>query len=201
MDNPADKKAVREGNAAGVSTTFLKYRSSLMRYISRYIHQPQDIEDIVHETFLRTYAAGIGTQIQSPRAFLFKTAKNLALKHLDKCSVRLTEYVGDLEALEVSMDEYSTEARVETQERFLAFCRAVRTLPLQCRRVFILRKVYGLTQKEVAEQLDISVSTVEKHLAQGIIRCHRYMRSRGFHYQSPAGPADQVMVESAGETE
>lgn len=187
--------------ANGISTTFLKYRSSLMRYISRYIHQPQDIEDIVHETFLRTYAAGISTQIQSPRAFLFKTAKNLALKHLDKSSVRLTDYVGDLDALEVSMDEFSTEARVETQERFLAFCRAVRTLPLQCRRVFILRKVYGLTQKEVAEQLEISISTVEKHLAQGIIKCHQYMQSRGFYYRSPVTPANQVMTESAGEAE
>jgi RNA polymerase sigma factor (sigma-70 family) len=179
----------------------MKYRSSLMRYISRYIHQPQDIEDIVHETFLRTYAAGISTQIQSPRAFLFKTAKNLALKHLDKSSVRLTDYVGDLDALEVSMDEFSTEAQVETQERFLAFCRAVRTLPLQCRRVFILRKVYGLTQKEVAEQLEISISTVEKHLAQGIIKCHQYMRSRGFYYRSPVTPANRVMTESAGEAE
>ena len=188
-------------NKPGISATFLKYRSSLMRYISRFIHQPQDIEDIVHETFLRTYAAEISTQIQSPRAFLFKTAKNLALKHLDKCSVRLTDYVGDLDALEVSMDELSTEARVESHERFIAFCRAVRTLPLQCRRAFILRKVYGLTHKEVAEQLDISVSTVEKHLAQGIIRCNQYMRSRGFNYKNPAGSAKQTAVESAGEAE
>jgi len=198
MANPTDKKAARNVDANGVSTTFLKYRSSLMRYISRYIHQPQDIEDIVHETFLRTYAAGIGTQIQSPRAFLFKTAKNLALKHLDKSSVRLTDYVGDLETLEVSMDEFSTEARVETQERFIAFCRALRTLPLQCRRVFILRKVYGLTQREVAEQLEISISTVEKHLAQGIIKCQQYMRSRGFYNRSPA---NRTAVESAGKAE
>ena len=182
-------------NKPGISATFLKYRSSLMRYISRFIHQPQDIEDIVHETFLRTYAAEISTQIQSPRAFLFKTAKNLALKHLDKCSVRLTDYVGDLDALEVSMDELSTEARVESQERFIAFCRAVRTLPLQCRRAFILRKVYGLTHKEVAEQLDISVSTVEKHLAQGIIRCNQYMRSRGFNYKNRTS-VNFLMVEN-----
>lgn len=180
---------------------FRKHRSSLLRYVSRFIHQPQDIEDIVHETFLRTYAAGLSIQIQAPRAFLFKTAKNLALKHLDRSSVKLTDYVGDLEALEVSMDGPSTEARVESQERFIAFCRAVRTLPLQCRRAFILRKVYGLSHKEVAEQLDISVSTVEKHLALGIIKCSQYMRARGLDYRQPAVPPRKGAAGAEGETE
>lgn len=183
-----------EAKSAGISSAFLKHKSSLMHYISRFIRHPQDIEDIVHETFLRTYAAEINTQIHSPRAFLFKTAKNLALKHLDKCSYRLTDYIGDIESLEVSVDEISAEKRVDSQEQFAEFCRAVRTLPLQCRRAFILRKVYGLSHKEISEQLGISISTVEKHLASGIIKCNQYMRSRGLSY-SQTSPADKTQDE------
>ena len=54
----------------------------------------------------------------------------------------------------------SLERQFESRERFLMFCRAVRELPLQCRRAFILKKVYGLSQKEIADYLGISESTV-----------------------------------------
>ena len=72
---------------------------------------------------------------------------------------------------------------IEGLEQFALFCKAVQKLPLQCRRVFILRKVYGLTHKEIAEHLDISVSTIEKHLATGISRCSDYMRSKGYGFK------------------
>jgi len=186
MVDSTDKKAKSSPVRDDVISTFLKHRSALIRYISRFIHHPQDIEDIVHEAFLQTYAAEIKTHIHSPRAFLYKTAKNTALKHLDKCTNRLTDYMGDMAELAVTADAVSTESRVESQERFIAFCRAVRTLPLQCRRAFILRKVYGLSHKEIAEQLGISASTVEKHLANGIIRCSEYMQACGMSERDPA---------------
>lgn len=170
----------------GISASFIKYKSSLVSYISRIINHPHDIEDIVHEAFLNSYAAEINTKIHAPRAFLFKTARNLAFKHLTKCSYRLTDYVEDFDSSEVFKEEISLEDTVEGQEKFALFCKAVQQLPLQCRRAFILKKVYGLSHREIAEHLDISVSTVEKHLATGISRCSDYMRSRGYVYNRSA---------------
>jgi len=163
----------------GISDVYLKYQTLLKRYMTRFLRQPQDIEDILQEAFLRSYVAEINMDIRSPRAFLFKTARNLALKHLDKSSTRLVDYIEDLGTLEVLVDEISTEDRAQSQEQFIIFCRAVSILPLQCRKAFILRKVYGLSHKEVAEQLGISTSTVEKHLAHGLLKCNEYMRSKG----------------------
>lgn len=168
-----------------ISNIFLKNQSSLKRFIGRFVQQPQDIEDIVHETFLRTYMAEINTRIKSPRAFLYKTARNLALKHLDKCSYRLVDHIEDLSTLEVLMDEISTETRVQSQEQFYIFCRAVSNLPLQCRKAFILRKIYGYSHKEIAKELEISISTVEKHLAHGLLKCHEYMCRQGLGYNQP----------------
>lgn len=165
-----------------VARSYLSHKSSLMRFIGRFVRHPQDIEDIVHETFLRTYASEINTQIRSPKAFLFRTARNLALKHLSKSSYRLTDYLEDFEFSEVLRVEESAENTAEIQEQFAVFCQAVRLLPVQCRRAFILRKVYGLTYKEIAEHLGVSVNTVEKHLATGIVKCSAYMKSKGYHY-------------------
>ena len=172
----------KNSKATDVSTSFLEHKSSLKKYISRYINHPHDIEDIVHEAFLKTYAAEIKAKIQKPKAYLFTTAKNLALKHLTKSSYRLTDYLEDLEPSKVYRTVPSVEETVEGHEQFALFCKAVQKLPLQCRRVFILRKVYDLSHKEIAKRLDISVSTIEKHLANGISKCSDFMHSRGYTY-------------------
>ena len=88
----------KNSKATDVSTSFLEHKSSLKKYISRFINHPHDIEDIVHDAFLKTYAAEINAKIQKPKAYLFTTAKNLALKHLAKSSYRLTDYLEDLES-------------------------------------------------------------------------------------------------------
>jgi RNA polymerase sigma-70 factor (ECF subfamily) len=43
-----------------------------------------------------------------------------------------------------------------------------------------MRKVYGYSHSEIAEELNMSVSTVEKHLANGLRRCNAYMAARGY---------------------
>ena len=60
------------------------------------------------------------------------------------------------------------------------FCEAVRELPPQCRRVLILKKVYGLSHAEIAERLNITVSTSNQHLAKAIAKCTLYMQERGY---------------------
>ena len=65
------------------------------------------------------------------------------------------------------------------------FCRAVASLPAQCRKAFLMRKVYGMSHKDVAEQLGISISTVEKHVASGLLRCSTHLREGGYAVDYP----------------
>jgi len=69
---------------------------------------------------------------------------------------------------------------LQSEEEFLLFCRSIRDLSLQCRRAFILRKVYGLSQRDVAKRLGIAESTVEKHIAKGITTASAYMKLHGY---------------------
>ena len=52
-------------------------------------------------------------------------------------------------------------------------------LPVQARRVFVLKKVYGYSQREIAEELGLAQSTVEKHVALAVRRCAEYMSRHG----------------------
>ena len=160
------------GNMAGV---YSELRSSLMRFAFRYFKRPQDIEDVVQEAFVKVLEAQNQREIHYPKSYLYQTVKNLALKQLDKSEHRLTDTVGDLLPDTVLLKTPSTEEQFESRQKFELFCRAVRQLPIKCRRVYIMRRVYGFSQKEIAAKMEISVKTVEAHLTKAIVRCTDYM--------------------------
>lgn len=159
---------------------FLDSYDALKAMISRYLRRPEDVEDIVQETFVKSFEAKRKSRIRNVRAYLFTTARNLSLKHKALHANKLTDYMQDLDVLGVIDREIPLDSVVEAHEQFGIFCEAVRDLPLQCRRVFILKKVYGLSHKEIAQRLNITVGTATQHLAKGVSRCTLYMEERGY---------------------
>ncbi|MCC6201372.1 MAG: sigma-70 family RNA polymerase sigma factor [Gammaproteobacteria bacterium] len=168
-DPPPDRDAL--------TRMFLACRSRLATAIRRIV-KPHEVDDILQETFLRSFEASGKTGIRHPRAFLMRTATNVALNH-----IRLADNAR-VDSLEPDDDHHrapdSTEDAAESAERFRAFCRAVRQLPTQCRQVFIQKMVYGLGQREIAERLGISESTVEKHVAKGLLLCRDTLEAAGW---------------------
>jgi RNA polymerase sigma factor (sigma-70 family) len=187
----------REGNGALESflSVFLWLRKRLSRSVGRIV-PPDDVEDILQETFLRCYQASARTTVQFPRSFMLTTARNLALNHIALAQNRLVESVDSFDDSAVALyREEPTQDSLETEERFLMLCRAVRVLPAQCRRAFVLMKVYGLSRKEVASYMGISENTVHKHVTKGLMMCAEYLeesesespaKSRGTDRLTPA---------------
>ncbi len=164
-------------NKESISSLFVAIRSNLARAVSQIV-PPKEIEDIVQETYVRVCQVEKQDDIRHPRSFMLKTARNLALDHLKRAETRLSVSLdddADWDASEYSNRSDDTFHRAASNEEFGHFCEAVRLLPVQCRKVFVLKKVYGYSQKEIAERLDISESTVEKHIATGIKRCAYFM--------------------------
>ncbi len=170
----------------GILEAFVSQRQALQRLVARYLrNSPHDIDDIVQEAFLRSYSAELKSTIEAPQAFLYQTARNLALNHLKQKAGHATGYLEELDPQELDADlmgdHRSPERQALYQQQFALFCQATERLPTQCRRAFILRKIYGLSHKEIAAELGISVSTVEKHLMTGFSRCRQYMNALQHH--------------------
>lgn len=159
-----------------LTKAFLGYYQGLLRTIRKLVDNPVDLEDIVHEAYLRSLEASKTQRINYPKAFIARTARNLAINHLASASLRNHESYADGEYRPGETDKTSLEDQVEAERRFVEFCQAVEQLPAKCRRVFTLKQVYGLSQKEIAKQLEISEKTVEYHVSKGLLHCHRYMK-------------------------
>lgn len=159
---------------SAVSAAFVEHESFLKRFLARFLSRPQDIEDVVQDTYLKARCAEESQVISSPKAFLFRIARNEALKELRKKSRRITDYIDDLDSVEMMNSEASAEEEVIAKQRLGTFCQSVLEMTPRCRRVFLMCKVYGLSYKEIAAQLGISVSGVEKHVARGLAICAAY---------------------------
>jgi RNA polymerase sigma factor (sigma-70 family) len=157
---------------------YLASRKSISRVVSRIV-PPDEIEDIVQETYVRICQIENKENITSPKSFMYRTARNLALDYQKRAGVKLVDRVDDLQALEYLLSNDADEMYENTliNNEFSHFCEAVRQLPTQCCKVFVLKKVYGYSQREIAAQLDLSESTVEKHIATGMKRCTLFMRN------------------------
>jgi RNA polymerase sigma factor (sigma-70 family) len=137
--------------------------------------QIADFDDIVQEAYSRVLAARAQRPLLSPKAFFFATARNLAFDHFRKSAVQRQDVLrefGELSVLDESVDIPETIARNQEIE---LMTQAIQTLPDRCRQVLTLRNVYGLSHKEIAAQLGLSIRTVETQVAVGIKRCTRFM--------------------------
>lgn len=155
-------------------------RQSLRRYLARLLRRPEDIDDLLQEAYLKVLEAGSQGEIRHEKAYLFRTAHNLALNHQARKHNRVVDSLEDLLDTDVLTQSGQLEDDAMAQQRFEMFCTAAAELPERCRQVLILTKVYGHSQPAVAERLGISVSAVEKQLSKGFLHCRRYMASRGY---------------------
>jgi RNA polymerase sigma factor (sigma-70 family) len=156
-----------------------RHRAALHRYLIKFTSGAEDIEDLVQETYVRLYALADYRAVESPKALLFRIAHNLAVERARSKKTQATDSMADLEQLGVFSTEVPADEQLDSGRRFETFCAAVDRLPPLCRRVFVLRKVFKLTHAEISEVLGVSHSTIEKHVAKGLVRCRDYLREHG----------------------
>lgn len=169
---------------SGITATFFSIQDELKQYLLRFLARPQDVEDIIHETFIKAIQSEQRQIIHTPKSFLFKIAKHLALDEIARKSHRVAAHIEDLEEWEVIDDVQTLDEQLHTGRYLEIFRKALTAMPPQCRKVFVMGKVLGYSHLEISRQLDISVSTIEKHIAKGLRICQEHMdnyETRGNH--------------------
>ena len=122
---------------------YLASRKSISRLVARIV-PPHEIEDIVQETYVRICQIKNKENITSPKSFMYKTAWNLALDYQKQAFVKLVDGVDDWSEFERIISDTSSDTPYKEKvasDEFAELCEAIRLLPVQCRKVFVLKKV------------------------------------------------------------
>lgn len=127
-----------------------------------------DIDDIVQETYAILAKLESVESIRDPRSYAFQVAKSVFLQGLRRSKIIPIGSIADLAALGEADDAPSPEQHVHGQRELRRVEAAIGEMPAQVRKVFWLRRVDGLSQRETALQLGLAEHTVEKYSAKGL---------------------------------
>lgn len=142
----------------------------------------QDAEQVAREAVIRLWRMGTAENaapIRSPKAALFAIARNAAIDQARRREIVEINSVPETEHLAVYDSGPDVAGIVCAREELEFFAEALRRLPRRCRQVVTLTKMFGLTEKEVANRLGISEGTVRTQVIRGMERCHAYLVRHG----------------------
>lgn len=126
-----------------------------------------ELDDIVQESYLRVLRARSRGPIFAGKAFLFTTARNLAIS-------RFRRHPAPAEPVDpatLADERPAAPQQLAHQQELTLLAQAIEALPERCRAVFTLRKLEGLSQREIARHLGVAEHTVEAHVRLGTRRC------------------------------
>jgi RNA polymerase sigma-70 factor (ECF subfamily) len=140
----------------------------LMRLLGRNWHDAAEIADLRQETYVRIYETARRERPVPVKAFLMTIARNLIIDRLRRKNVVSIETLADATWEGISESTPSPEDRVAARQELQRLQAALDELPARCREVIILRRVHGLSQREVARKMGIKEETVENQVVKGM---------------------------------
>lgn len=167
--------AIRQNDYGSYNTLFVRYYSSLCRYVYSILHDREDTEDIVQELFLNLWNNRKKIEITTNvSGYLYRMARNLTLNYVrdTKKHQRLSEY-------QELIPIYDEEDQLESEEFRIALYDCIDRLPARCKEVLLLHRIEGLKQKEIAEKLSISVKTIKNQIWSSLQHIKRCLELKG----------------------
>ncbi|MBS0331465.1 MAG: sigma-70 family RNA polymerase sigma factor [Proteobacteria bacterium] len=149
-----------------------RFRPALMAFFLRRIGNHAEAEDLTQDVLVRVTKHGAEIDASRPDAYVFQIAANL-LRDRGRRHVVRANYMQSFEAASASdLEERDPQRVLQARQSLATVMRAVRELPERTRTVFILFRLEGMKQREIADHLGLSVRTVELH----VIRASAHLR-------------------------
>lgn len=159
--------AIQQGDVSTFEMLFKTHYKALCRYATAYLYDPDDAEEVVQSTFIGFWEKREIIQIDSSiKAYLYRSVRNACLNEIKRQKVRLlhaNSVVAEGEKFSQSSDHLAikTELEAKIQE-------ALQSLPEQCRLIFKMSRFEELKYQEIADQLCISIKTVESQMGKAL---------------------------------
>ena len=146
----------------------LPHEPALRAWLSRVSITGLEPDDIIQQSYTIFAEMERVDTITYPRAYLFQVARSLITRHIRRARIVPLHAIDDIERFDCPDDAPSPEQYAVDRDELRELACAIAAMPEKMREAFIQRRVHGLSQREIASQMDISENTVEKHISRGI---------------------------------
>jgi RNA polymerase sigma-70 factor (ECF subfamily) len=141
------------------------------------VRAAEDVDDIIQEAYARMADITAFDQIDRPSAFFMQTVRNLLIDLIRRDKIVPIIAVGGTDELPMWRDDMDPERIAAARRELMQVMTLVDMLPERCRTIFRMRKIDGLSQKEIAMRLGVSISIVENDAVKGLVQIMKALRS------------------------
>ncbi len=161
-----------------LETLFTQHSAQLQRFLARRLNDPQEAAEIAQETYLRMQRLDAPESLDNARAFLFQVAANMATDHLRRQQLQHKYLRSQLLITEAAnaIDRPSgddPEQQLVAEERLAQITAVLDSMPHKPRQAFLLHRRSGLSYSQIAQEMGVSVSSVEKYVLQALKHCRQ----------------------------
>lgn len=153
---------------AWVGAEILPHERDVRRWLARGGWGREESDDIVQDAYCRIAALESIDHIQNGRAYLFQTVRSVVADRLRQARVVSLAQSTEIAILDVYDHTPSQERVLAGRAELRRVHAAIQGLPERCRTIFMLRRVEGLSQREIAQRLGVTENVVETQAARGL---------------------------------
>lgn len=157
---------------------YKRYYKQLFAVAYRYVGQAQAAEEIVHDVFITIWNKADQLNIKhSMKSYLFRSVVNSALNLIKKEKMDAAQRAKYLSVHPGELGDEDDAGKDAEEAMLKGLEEALTRLPDRCRQVMYLSRFGKLKQKEIAEQMNISIKTVKNHLTYGFQKLREHMEN------------------------
>ena len=171
---------------------YRRFLPELCSYLSKnFGGGPPEPEDVAQAAFASFLALDNPSSVRNPRAFLYRTAHNIAITHYRKAAThrKLLEETIATDPKQ-TLDDLHGERVLLSRERYRLLLAAVRALRESERELLIMNRIHGLSYAEIARRVGLSQTEVKRRVARAVVACQEAL-DRSFSSGSSRGAAER----------
>lgn len=160
----------REGSRAElIAGLFREHNDSLVRFLTNRLRSSQEAKEVAQEAYVRVLSLDTPGAVSFLRAFLFKTAANIAIdriRHRQRCP-----HTNDVSLFDELPERRTPEVRTQGTQEIALLTHLLTELSPKCRYAFLLHKIDGLSAREIGMHMKLSERQVRDYILRALLHC------------------------------
>jgi RNA polymerase sigma-70 factor (ECF subfamily) len=160
-----------------VARLFREHNDSLVQFLTGRLRSQHEAREVAQEAYVRLLSLDAPGAVSFLRAFLFKTASNIAIdriRHRQRCP-----HTNDVSLFDELPETRTPESTAEGVEEVALLSRFISELPPKCRQAFLLHKIEGLQVREIGARMQLSERQVRDYILRGLLYCRAGLVNAG----------------------